>query len=91
LKIDFLDDVLLSCKTEQFASLSAFESYCTDGDIGELQMIKQFIDEWQYLGIFGNADIAMKQDWIKVLRDIESTAAGDYDAERSLCLKTDSL
>jgi hypothetical protein len=54
-------------------------------------MINQFLEDWKYIGIFGNANIAMKQDWIEILRTKVETVSGVFDSERSLCLKTDSL
>lgn len=49
------------------------------------------------MGIFGNADINLKYDWIKVLNEQASTGVGGktkggtYDAARRICNKHDSL
>lgn len=54
-------------------------------------MIKQFIDEFKYVGIFGNANIAKTQDWLKVITSEVNTVSGVYDSTRQSCLKKDSL
>lgn len=54
-------------------------------------MINQFLDEWKSIGVFGNAEIAMKQDWISVLLSPRPASKGTFVPSKNLCVKEDSL
>lgn len=89
-RVDFENDILLSCQVG-FADVTAFETYCNSGDLLDFSLIKQFIDEFKYVGIFGNANIANKQDWIQVITSEVDTVSGVFDSTNDSCLKKDSL
>lgn len=58
-------------------------------------MLDQF-SQWDYVGIFGNADINMKKDWREVLQGKvvaahASSESDKYNADLKMCLKNNIL
>ena len=89
-RVDFLNDILLSCQ-KTFTDKASFDTYCTDADIKDIPMVSQFIDGFASVGVFGNADISHTKDWLDVIISEVITLEGELDAERNSCIKKVSL
>lgn len=69
--INFMEDIVVSCAVS-FDTQADFETYCTNNASlgykkGQWKIFNQFIENFKYLGIFGNANVDYTQDWTQVL------------------------
>jgi hypothetical protein len=86
LRLDFNDDMQLTCQVAE-STLSDFQTFCETADnILDYQIMAQF-ESWEYVGVFGNADVTKKQDWVPVIKDDFTTMVGIYDPIRQSCFK----
>jgi hypothetical protein len=92
MSVNFLQDTILSCKsTQTFASVSDFQTFCENGDIRDVGVISRLLNDYKYVGVFGNADPEYKGDWDQVITSAVDTVKGTFDAERQICTKNNNL
>lgn len=83
--VNFLEDLLLSCSIN-LGDEASFKSQCESDSFSKLQIAAQF-EQWNQIGIFGNANISMQKDWLSVLATIAEEGGNTYDNERKMCKK----
>jgi hypothetical protein len=83
-RLDFRKAITMSCSVE-FADVTAFEAYCTSGDLANKTIFKQLKDKFRNLGKFGNVNISKNEDWLEVIDETGTDFAGEYDAASQSC------
>lgn len=94
-----MEDITVSCAVS-FATEADFKSYCTNSPtIGykksNWKIFNQFVANFKYLGIFGNANVDYTQDWTSVLYDnmdqLTQPNTGTFDSDTNTCTTVTSL
>lgn len=70
--------------------MTEFQAFC-ESETGRVdrEIFAQFIDRFQFIAIFGNPSMDLKDDWIATISTEAAKAlktAGKYDAERKSCV-----
>ena len=84
-KLTFGEDLILSC-TQEF-DLAEFEAYCTSTEKGQIKLFYDLLNNFKYLGMFGNANPSYEGDWKEVLFenvDFENDV-GSWNSEHNIC------
>lgn len=82
-KLKFGSGSVASC-WKDFSDYETFKQYCEeDSSRAQLRIFKQFIDDFEYLSIFGNPDVTYGKDWIEVIR----SQVGSFEAGASATTK----
>lgn len=79
-RVDFDDDILLSCNVPT-PDVGSFKTFCEaggSGDLSKYQIAQQFAN-WESVGIFGNAQIEYMKDWVNVINTTLSMDTGVWD------------
>lgn len=73
--------MLLSCSVP-LSSYSAFSLYCNSTSIENWSLTGGLVQRLRSVGIFGNANVDNKLDWVNVINNITTPREGKVDDVR---------
>lgn len=70
LPLTFDNDITVSC-TVSFASIADFKTYCETSPTKDYKIFSQFLNDFDYLSIFGNPSVSNLKDWVTVIKSAD--------------------